>query len=335
MIRKEAVIAILGSPVAYYAAFAKVLGGVEAGILASQFFYWYGKGHNPEGWIYKTQSEIEDETGLTRRNQETARKKLRQIGVLEEKYSGMPAKLYYRLNLDMLFELMNDWFAIEVQAEEEFQTFDEVSTGENPQDGGIRQPRMREYAIQGCTDPPSKDVQIRHPRMSDSDNQGCANPPSMDGGSRHTNTKTTTKNTSETTTETTTFTDGPKGNMTVEPEIVDVDVNVTVDEIPEWMLDEFSFFLGNDREANDADQVALAALAAYPEHVILQAFDAAQVWLEDRSKGPIHSLGRWLLGTAKRKKEAEQQRGSSATAIQTEMQLAVCRRGVNASGAGM
>src|SRR5688500_11934935 len=111
MIRKEAVIAILGSPVAYYTAFARVLSGVEAGILTSQFFYWYGKGHNPDGWISKTQAEIEEETGRTRRNQETARKKLRELGVLEERYAGMPAKLYYRLNLDILFGLMNAWFS--------------------------------------------------------------------------------------------------------------------------------------------------------------------------------------------------------------------------------
>ena len=73
MIRKEAVMAVLGSPVAYYAAFAQALGGVEAGVFASQFFYWHGKGHDPDGWVYKTQAEIEEETGLTRRNQETAR----------------------------------------------------------------------------------------------------------------------------------------------------------------------------------------------------------------------------------------------------------------------
>ena len=46
-IRKETIIAILGSPVAYYAAFAKVLGGVEAGIFASQFFTGMAKDTTP------------------------------------------------------------------------------------------------------------------------------------------------------------------------------------------------------------------------------------------------------------------------------------------------
>ena len=106
-IRKETIVAVLGSPVAYYAAFAKPLGSVEAGIFASQLFYWSGKGRDPQGWIYKTQAEIDAETGLARRSQETARRHLRQLGVLEEKVAGIPAKLYYRLNLDALFALVN------------------------------------------------------------------------------------------------------------------------------------------------------------------------------------------------------------------------------------
>ena len=61
MIRKEAVIALLGSPIAYYTIFAKELGGIEAGVFTSQFFYWYGRGQDPTGWIYKTQADIEAE----------------------------------------------------------------------------------------------------------------------------------------------------------------------------------------------------------------------------------------------------------------------------------
>jgi hypothetical protein len=107
-ISKSAMIQVLGSPVAYYATFAKVAKDVCAGVFISQFFYWYGRGHDPELWIYKTQAEIEAETGLTRRNQETARKNLKALGILEEKLEGLPAKLHYRLNLDRLFELVDN-----------------------------------------------------------------------------------------------------------------------------------------------------------------------------------------------------------------------------------
>jgi len=53
-------------------------------------------------WWCRTQAEWERETGLTRREQETARRKLKAHGLLEERKSGVPAKLYFRLNLKTL-----------------------------------------------------------------------------------------------------------------------------------------------------------------------------------------------------------------------------------------
>ena len=93
-------------PVAYYRAFAAVGGGVTAGVFLSQLFYWHGKGRDPDGWIYKTQAAWEDETGLSRREQETARRNLRQRGIIEEKLAGIPATLHYRINVDRLAALL-------------------------------------------------------------------------------------------------------------------------------------------------------------------------------------------------------------------------------------
>lgn len=101
-VSKHALISLLGTPRTYYASFAKVTGDVCAGVLASQFFFWYDRGRDPDGWIYKTRDEIYEETGLTRRNQETARRKLIEAGFLEEQLRGMPAKLHYRLNIESL-----------------------------------------------------------------------------------------------------------------------------------------------------------------------------------------------------------------------------------------
>lgn len=318
MIRKEAVIAILGSPIAYYTAFARVLGGVEAGILTSQFFYWYGKGHDPDGWIYKTQAEIEEETGLTRRNQETARKKLRDLGVLEERYTGMPAKLYYRLNLDRLFSLMNSWFGEEVLQKEGVQGETEENTPRGSQDVRIRHPRMYRSAIQGSANPPSKDVQTRHPRKRESATHESADPPPMNGGSRHSfNTKNTTTTTAEITTETTTTT-GPRTATAEAPVTVVVPVSVVTSDIPDWLSDEFQLLLGSNRTVNAADQAALVELSAYPDHIVQQALEAARAWLRKSSRTPIHSLGRWLVGTAQRKQEAEQVRGSTVSSINDE-----------------
>jgi hypothetical protein len=104
---KEALLAVITSkPVAYYSAFAQVSGGVTSGVLLSQLFYWTGRGADPDGWVYKSQSKWEAETGLTRREQETARKRLRERGILEEKLAGVPATLHYRVDLDRLIDLL-------------------------------------------------------------------------------------------------------------------------------------------------------------------------------------------------------------------------------------
>ena len=50
------------------------------------------------GWFTRTQTEWERDTGLTRREQETARRQLRERGLLEERRVGMPAVLWYRVN---------------------------------------------------------------------------------------------------------------------------------------------------------------------------------------------------------------------------------------------
>jgi len=366
MIRKEAVIAVLGSPVAYYAVFAKALGNVDAGVFASQFFYWHGKGRDPDGWVYKTQAEIEDETGLTRRNQETARRKLRALGVLEEKCTGLPAKLYYRMNIDVLFEVVTEWQAAQAaleapdepeppasgthnrpvaaghrgldgdqgngldEASPHEASRGEVARGEGARGAVEQQARMALSAIQ--------DGGKRHPEKALSANSGSTNDPCSDGGKRHTNTKTTTQITTKTTTETTTATttdplaatavdvavdvavlDLPEAPAVLEvPKLPEGQEAPEVPEVPDWVLEEFEFLLGKGRTVNATDRKSLAELAELPEHVVLQALDAAQAWLNDERKGPIFSLARWLLGTAKRKLEAEHTRGNSAISLPPE-----------------
>lgn len=87
-------------PIAYHPIVAKAFGSVNLGILWSQLFYWSDKTKDAEGWIYKTQKDLYDETALSRREQDTARKIGRELGVLEEKLAGNPATLHFRVNLD-------------------------------------------------------------------------------------------------------------------------------------------------------------------------------------------------------------------------------------------
>ena len=96
---------VAGRPIAYYPKLAKPLGGVNASILFSHFFYWHDKTQHELG-IYRTAEEIEIETGLSVQEQRTARAKLRERGVLVETEKRIEHRIYYKLNLDAFDDLM-------------------------------------------------------------------------------------------------------------------------------------------------------------------------------------------------------------------------------------
>lgn len=81
--------------VIYYPELCPVLGGVNSTIMLCQLLYWCDKGYDPDGWIYKTQADLELETGLSRREQDTARGKLETLGLIQVKRRGVPPKLHY------------------------------------------------------------------------------------------------------------------------------------------------------------------------------------------------------------------------------------------------
>lgn len=92
--------AMLDRPVAYHSAFAKLGAGATGALMLSQAVYWSSRTNDSEGWFYKSQVEWEAETGLTRYEQESARKKLVKLGFMQEKKQGLPCKLYYRVDLE-------------------------------------------------------------------------------------------------------------------------------------------------------------------------------------------------------------------------------------------
>lgn len=89
-------------PVAYHPILAKACGGVSAALFLSQLLYWTGKGKLASGWIWKSADDMQEETGLTRNEQKTARHKLKAQGIIEEKLAGVPATLHYRVDFDAL-----------------------------------------------------------------------------------------------------------------------------------------------------------------------------------------------------------------------------------------
>ena len=101
-----------GRPIAYYPQLAKPLGGVNAVILFSHFLYWNERSDCALG-VYKSAAEIEDETGLSVQEQRTARKRLRDLGVLIETEKRIEHRIYFRLDEAAFDALMDATFANE------------------------------------------------------------------------------------------------------------------------------------------------------------------------------------------------------------------------------
>jgi len=101
----------LGRPVVYYPSLNAITGSVAATVFLANLFQWSGTQRDPDGWIYKTQEEIEMETGLSRREQETARKQLRAATLLREERRGVPARLYYLIHVETLNAAWEEFLA--------------------------------------------------------------------------------------------------------------------------------------------------------------------------------------------------------------------------------
>ena len=106
---KSAIAVILTDrPIAYHPILAKVFGSINAALYLSQLLYWTPRA-DKEGWFFKTEADFTEETGLSRSEQETARKKLLADGVLEAVRKGLPARLFYRVNVENLTTRLQDF----------------------------------------------------------------------------------------------------------------------------------------------------------------------------------------------------------------------------------
>ena len=115
------------TPITYYPTIAKQFKSVTAAVLLSNLLRWHGKGSDPDGWIHKTIEVMTEETGLSRREQETAINTLMAAGVLSYKVAGHPAKRYFLVLLDPLMDLLGK-DAPEVKKQTTTQTIPEEYT---------------------------------------------------------------------------------------------------------------------------------------------------------------------------------------------------------------
>lgn len=105
MSAKNELLSMSASPIAYYAALSRASGSVTAGVMLSWLIQQVEDG-DPLRWIPGAAAKLEEETGLTRREQETARRQLRERRFIEERLAGIPATLYYRVNLDVVAKVV-------------------------------------------------------------------------------------------------------------------------------------------------------------------------------------------------------------------------------------
>ena len=111
-------------PISYSSNLAHIVGSVKAAILLSQMIYWTKKGVNVkanDGWFHKQAEHWTIETGLTRHEQNTARKLLVQLGFLDVQHKTSDGKkahgmVSYRINLDRIGQALTDLIGDTIQA---------------------------------------------------------------------------------------------------------------------------------------------------------------------------------------------------------------------------
>ncbi|PTB17005.1 hypothetical protein C9I57_30345 [Trinickia symbiotica] len=92
-------------PIAFALRFAQLTGHPKAALMLSQLVYWTRHGRDVEdaqGWIHKTREAWGVEVGLSREEQENARRRLMRLNLLEEHRGGRPARMHFRLKADVL-----------------------------------------------------------------------------------------------------------------------------------------------------------------------------------------------------------------------------------------
>jgi len=101
----------LGRTIAYHPEAARMLGNIKAALFLQQLMWWTPKGKDPDGWVYKSVLEWEEETTLTYKEQLGVRALLgkKKLGVVEERYARLEHRPYFRVNRETLNDLWNEW----------------------------------------------------------------------------------------------------------------------------------------------------------------------------------------------------------------------------------
>lgn len=102
---------LLGRHIAFHRRLVDATESVKAALLLSQAIYWTRHGRDiaaAAGWFSKTSDQWARETGMSIKEQASARAALRDLAILEERREGLPAKLHFRLRAERLAALLLD-----------------------------------------------------------------------------------------------------------------------------------------------------------------------------------------------------------------------------------
>lgn len=93
--------------IAYYPIYTKITGSLTCGILLSQIMYWYKKTEGKD--FYKTNSDLENETGMTSKEIKIAKNKLQILGIITVIRKGFLAKSHYTINKIKLQDIVTKY----------------------------------------------------------------------------------------------------------------------------------------------------------------------------------------------------------------------------------
>jgi hypothetical protein len=108
--------------VGYSPDLARAVGGATIGLFLSQLLFLSDKGANPEGWVYKSEAEMGKETGLTKREQQTARRKLLALGVIAIMRGGWKNTYHFKVIWEKLYQVIAGFQQTQTVATEKIET---------------------------------------------------------------------------------------------------------------------------------------------------------------------------------------------------------------------
>jgi hypothetical protein len=114
--------------VGYSPDLARIVGGATTGLFLSQLLFLSDKGANIDSWVYKSEAEMGRETGLTKREQQTARRKLLSLGVIAIERRGFKFTYHFKIIWERLYQVIQQFQRGQTVPTEETEPIQNVAT---------------------------------------------------------------------------------------------------------------------------------------------------------------------------------------------------------------